>query len=137
MPATRTRSIRFPIAVHEGLELQLHNGVVGYENVNELHVGLARYQLICGGSHPITEAIARLRKSDQDVIDAFLRECAARGISQRGSLLRHLIAGTHDPSTAEEKAARLPQDLLHLARRWRKGEEVFSEITGPDELPPQ
>ena len=64
-----------------------------------------------------------MHAEDQDVIDDFLLEIARRGLTLRGQFLHHLIrealSGTTAP-TEQEIAHLLPQELLRMAKEWKR-----------------
>jgi hypothetical protein len=117
------KSIAIPQPVRDGLCAQIDNGTLEYPSENAAWIGLARYQLLIGKPHPVTVAISRMHADDQDTIDDFLQEIATRGLALRGMLLERLIRqaidGSQEPS-CQETAELVPQELLKLAREWRK-----------------
>ena len=132
MPRSTKRSMTIPNPVRDGLAAQIRTGILGYPSENAAWIGLARYQLLIGKPHPVTTAIAFMHQSDQDVIDDFLLAIASRGLALRGTLLDHLIKkaidGNGEPNT-QETAALVPQELLNLAKEWRKSpEEVLTRL---------
>lgn len=126
MSRSTKKSITVPNPIREGLVIQLKGGILDYPSENAAWIGLVRYQLLSGKPHPITAAIARMHADDQDVIDDFLLEIAKRGLTLKGQLLSHLIrealTGTSTP-TEQEIANLLPQELLKMAKEWRKKPE--------------
>ena len=64
-----------------------------------------------------------MHADDQDVIDDFLLEIATRGLALRGvfleRLIRQAIDGSEEP-TCQGTAELVPQELLKLAREWKK-----------------
>jgi hypothetical protein len=126
MSRSTKKSITVPNPIREGLVIQLKGGILDYPSENAAWIGLVRYQLLSGKPHPITAAIARMHPDDQDVIDDFLLEIAKRGLTLKGQLLSHLIreaiTGTSEP-TEQEIANLLPQELLRMAKEWRKKPE--------------
>lgn len=104
-----------------------------YPSENAAWIGLARYQLICGKPHPLTEPIARMHPDEQDVIDDFLLEIANRRLGLKGQLLERLIArvinGDENPSS-EVVNRLLPHELLRMAKDWRRGNFDFGELEG-------
>ena len=126
MSRSTKKSITVPNPIREGLQVQLKEGTLDYPSENAAWIGLVRYQLLSGKPHPITSAIARMHADDQDVIDDFLLEIAKRGLTLKGQLLSHLIrealTGTSTP-TEQEIANLLPQELLKMAKEWRKKPE--------------
>jgi hypothetical protein len=117
------KSITVPNPVREGLASQIKSGILDYPSENAAWIGLARYQLLIGKPHPVTVAISRMHADDQDVIDDFLQEIATRGLALRGVFLERLIHraidGSEEP-TSQGTADLVPQELLKLAREWRK-----------------
>jgi hypothetical protein len=117
------RSVTVPNPVREGLASQIKSGILDYPSENAAWIGLARYQLLIGKPHPVTAAISRMHADDQDVIDDFLQEIATRGLALRGVFLERLIHraidGSQEP-TCQGTADLVPQELLKLAREWRK-----------------
>jgi hypothetical protein len=96
-------------------------------------IGPTRYQLLSWKPHPITAAIARMHPDNQDVIDDFLLEIAKRWLTLKGQILSHLIrealTGTTTP-TEQEIANLLPQELLKMAKEWRKNlEKVIAALS--------
>ncbi len=124
MSRSTKKSITVPNPIREGLQVQLKEGILDYPSENAAWIGLVRYQLLSGKPHPITSAIARMHAGDQDVIDDFLLEIAKRGLTLKGQLLSHLIreALTSTP-TEQEIGNLLPQELLKMAKEWRKKPE--------------
>ena len=117
------KSIAIPQPVRDGLSAQIDKGTLDYPSENAAWIGLARYQLLIGKPHPVTAAISRMHADDQDAIDDFLLEIATRSLALRGMLLdrliRQAIDGSHEP-TCQGTAELVPQELLKLAREWRK-----------------
>ena len=117
------KSIAIPQPVRDGLCAQIDNGTLDYPSENAAWIGLARYQLLIGKPHPVTVAISRMHADDQDTIDDFLQEIATRGLALRGVFLERLIHraidGSQEP-TCQGTADLVPQELLKLAREWRK-----------------
>ena len=126
MPRSSKKSIAVTHPVRTGLLAQLKAGILDYPSENAIWMGLARYQLIIGKPHPVTAAIARMHADDQDAIDDFLLEIASRGLSLKGQFLERLvalgIARCQNP-TEQEVTELLPDELLAMARRWRKDPE--------------
>lgn len=131
MPRSEKRSLTIPHPVREGLRLQLERGVVAYPSENACWIGLARYQLLHGGAHPITSEIARFHETEQDVIDDFLLELNRRGHSLAGQFMRHLaervVAGLPEPDP-DQVIRRQAREILDLARRWQQGEDVWESF---------
>jgi len=126
------KSIAIPQPVRDGLCAQIDNGTLDYPSENAAWIGLARYQLLIGKPHPVTVAIARMHADEQDVIDDFLLEVATRGLALRGMflerLIRQAIDGSQEP-TSQGTAELIPNELLKLAREWRKRpEEVMARL---------
>ena len=126
------KSITVPNPVREGLNLQIDSGILDYPSENAAWIGLARYQLLIGKPHPVTAAIARMHADDQDVIDDFLLEIASRRLNLRGRLLSRLIHrainGCSQPNEQEVEQL-VPQELLKMAREWRKHpEQVMARL---------
>jgi hypothetical protein len=131
------KSITVPNPVREGLASQIKSGILDYPSENAAWIGLARYQLLIGKPHPVTVAISRMHPDDQDVIDDFLLEIATRGLSLRGVFLERLIHraidGSNEP-TCQGTADLVPQELLKLAREWRKNPaDVIDRLTANSE----
>jgi hypothetical protein len=126
MSRSTKKSITVPNPIREGLQVQFKAGILDYPSENAAWIGLVRYQLLSGKPHPITAAIARMHADDQDIIDDFLLEIAKRGLTLKGQLLSHLIrealTGISVP-TEQEIANLLPQELLKMAKEWRKKPE--------------
>lgn len=126
------KSIAIPQPVREGLRAQVKNGLLNYPSENAAWIGLARYQLVIGKPHPLTVAISRMHQDDQDVIDDFLVEVAERGLTLKGQflarLIREAIEGSKEP-TDQEVTELLPQQLLGMAKEWRrKPEKVLRRL---------
>lgn len=132
MARSTKKSITVPNPVREGLIAQLKDGTLDYPSENSAWIGLARYQLLIGKPHPVTAAIARMHSEDQDVIDDFLLDVAQRGLTLRGQLLSRMIHQALDGSsgpTEQEISGMLPQELLRMAKEWRKNpEKVVAEL---------
>ena len=133
------KSIAIPQPVREGLNLQIDSGILDYPSENAAWIGLARYQLLIGKPHPVTAAIARMHADDQDVIDDFLLEIASRRLNLRGRLLSRLIHrainGCSQPNEQEVEQL-VPQELLKMAREWRKHpEQVMGRLAANAEDP--
>lgn len=126
MSRSTKKSITVPNPIREGLVTQIKAGILDYPSENAAWIGLVRYQLLSGKPHPITAAIARMHHDDQDVIDDFLLEIAKRGLTLKGQLLSRLIrealTGTTTP-TEQEIANLLPQELLKMAKEWKRSPE--------------
>lgn len=126
MARSTKKSITVPNPVREGLTTQIERGILDYPSENAAWIGLARYQLLVGKPHPVTVGIARMHQEDQDTIDDFLLEIATRGLALRGQFLSHLIrrsiAGDGTPNEQEVQSL-VPQELLKMAREWRKHPE--------------
>ena len=129
MPRSTKKSITVPNPVREGLIEQVKGGILEYPSENAAWIGLARYQLLIGKPHPVTAAVARMHADDQDVIDDFLLDVSQHGVSLRGQFLsrvvRRAIEGCDDPAE-QEVSALVPQELLRMAREWRRGQSVVS-----------
>lgn len=133
MARSSKKSIAVPNPILDGIKHQLSNNVISYPSENSAWVGLARYQLIVGKDHPITEQIARMHKDDQDMIDDLLAEVARRKLSLRGQFLKYLVYHvTEDEDEPFEfdavTAELIPSHLLDMAKRFARGEDVFEEI---------
>ena len=133
MPRSSKKSIAVTHPVRTGLLAQLKAGILAYPSENAIWMGLARYQLLIGKPHPVTAAIARMHADDQDAIDDFLLEIASRGLSLKGQFLERLvalgIARCQNP-TEQEVTELLPDELLRLAKAWRKDPEgVLASLT--------
>jgi hypothetical protein len=133
------KSITVPNPVREGLNLQISEGVLDYPSENAAWIGLARYQLLIGKPHPVTAAIARMHADDQDTIDDFLLEIASRRLNLRGRLLSRLIHrainGCSQPNEQEVEQL-VPQELLKIAKEWRKHpEQVMARLAANAEDP--
>jgi hypothetical protein len=132
MARSTKKSITVPNPVREGLNIQIERGILDYPSENAAWIGLARYQLLVGKPHPVTVGIARMHQEDQDTIDDFLLEIATLGLTLKGRFLSHLIRQTIHGVTqpTEQEVERLvPQQLLDLARKWRKQpEEVIAQL---------
>ena len=67
-----------------------------------------------------------MHADDQDAIDDFLLAIASRGLTLKGQFLEKLvalgIARCQNP-TEQEVTELLPDELLAMARRWRKDPE--------------
>lgn len=117
------KSLAIPQPVREGLRAQVQNGLLEYPSENAAWIGLARYQLVIGKPHPLTVAISRMHQDDQDVIDDFLLEIAERGLTLKGQFLERLIRQALESSkqpTDQEITDLLPQELLAMAKEWRR-----------------
>ncbi len=73
-----------------------------------------------------------MHQHDQDIIDDFLLEIATSGLALRGTfldvLIRRAIDGCPEP-TCQEAAGLVPQELLNLAREWKKRpDEVLARL---------
>ena len=116
----------FGLYAHGGLTPGVVECFVCYPSENAAWIGLAHYQLLIGKPHPVTAAIARMHADDQDVIDDFLLEIASRRLNLRGHLLSRLIRqaiyGCSQPNEQEVEQL-VPQELLKMAREWRKNPE--------------
>lgn len=143
MSRSTKRSITVPVPVREGLKLQIKEGIIEYPSENAAWIGLARSQLLVGKPHPVTAVIARMYPADQDVIDDFLLEIAAKRINLHGRLLAQVdqeaICRWSSPNgqTVEQI---LPQEILKLAREWRKHPKrvmarLAAEADGPIWIP--
>ena len=134
MPRSTKATLRLPGPIREGLRLQIESGLLKYPSENAVYVGLARYQLIVGKPHAITEAIAHLHENDQDTIDDFLLELNRRGLSLRGQFLQRLIERVVKglPAPSEPEVARVTaSEVLRLAKRWQRGDErVWNDVQG-------
>lgn len=134
MPAMRKTSapsITVPNPVCEGLTQQMADGTLDYPSENAAWIGLARYQLLLGQSHPVTTAIARMHPEDQEVIDDFLLDVARSGITLRSQLLMRLIqqaiAGSTRPNE-QEVATLVPAELLKTAKQWQRGDLKLADL---------
>ncbi len=126
MSRSTKRSITIPTPVRESLVHQIRSGILDYPSENAAWIGLARYQLLIGKPHPVTAAIARMHADDQDAIDDFLLEIASRGLSLKGQFLEKLVAlgiARCDHPNQQEVTELLPDELLRLAKAWRKAPE--------------
>ena len=126
MPRSAKRTITIPHPVREALLDQYEEGILDYRSENGAWIGLARYQLIVGKPHPITAAIDRMRQSDQDTIDDFLHEVSRRRLNLKGQFLEKLVAlgvARCQNPTEQEVTELLPDELLRLAKAWRKAPE--------------
>jgi hypothetical protein len=133
------KSIAIPQAVRDGLSSQIESGILDYPSENAAWIGLARYQLLIGKPHPVTVAIARMHQQDQDIIDDFLLEIASRRLNLRGCLLSRLIHqaihGCAQPNE-QEVGQLVPQELLKMAREWRKTpEKVMARLAANAQEP--
>jgi hypothetical protein len=133
------KSIAIPQSVRDGLASQIESGILDYPSENAAWIGLARYQLLIGKPHPVTVAIARMHQHDQDIIDDFLLEIALRRVNLRGRLLSRLIHqsihGCAQPNEQEVEQL-VPQELLKMAREWRKTpEKVMARLAANEQDP--
>lgn len=130
MSRSEKRSLTIPVPVRAGLRLQLDRSVPDYPSENACWIGLARYQLLYGGPHPITSAIARFHPQDQDLIDDFLLELNERGLALRGQFMRHIaervVGGLPEPNP-EEIVRLQATEILGVAKRWKDGNDVWKE----------
>ena len=106
-------------------------GILDYPSVSAAIGGLTRYAAIHGGPHPLTSAIAHFHESDQDAIDDFILELVKRGQPLAGSFLRamtvQICKGLDEPK-AEEVTRLQAAELLDLAKRAQRGEDVWAEL---------
>ena len=126
MPRSSKKSIAVTHPVRTGLLAQLKAGILAYPSENAIWMGLARYQLLIGKPHPVTAAIARMHPDDQDAIDDFLLAIASRGLSLKGQFLERLVAlgiARCDHPNQQEVTELLPDELLRLAKAWKKDPE--------------
>jgi len=65
---------------------------LGYRTKADYRRGLARFDLLVQGLHPVTLAIAQMPVAEQDRIDAELLELTKKGVGNRGELFTHIIA---------------------------------------------
>ncbi len=134
MPRSSKKSIAVTHPVRNGLLAQMKAGVLDYPSENAAWIGLARYQLIVGKPHPITAAIDRMRQPDQDVIDEFLHEVSRRRLTLKGQFLEKLVAlgiARCQHPNQQEVTELLPDELLRLAKAWRKEpEKVIASLAG-------
>ena len=132
MPRSAKKSVAIPHPNLDGLKEQQKRRLFRYPSDNALIVGLIRYQLIIGKSHPITEEIARMHPEDQDTIDDFLLELNKRGLSLGGSFLEHVVERTvsEEKNPDTETIIRLQASkILELANRLRDGDsELWEEL---------
>lgn len=130
MSRSSKRSITVPNPVRDAIKSHLSDGTLDYPSENAAWVGLARYHLICGQGHPLTEPIARMHADDQDIIDDFLSWCAENGHNLKGRLLDNIVrrvqAGKPGMDISGEKMnTLLPDELLKMAKRWKNGEVIL------------
>lgn len=122
MARSARKTVAVPNPIRDGLNHQIENGTLSYASENAAWVGLARYQLIVGKPHPLTEAIARMPQQEQDLIDDYLCHVAQSGESLKGQLLakmiRDAVDGSEDP-TGQDIQSLLPEQLLKMAKQWR------------------
>ena len=126
MSRSTKRSITIPTPVRESLVHQIRSGILDYPSENAAWIGLARYQLLIGKPHPVTATIARMHPDDQDAIDDFLLAIASRSLSLKGQFLERLVAlgiARCDHPNQQEVTELLPDELLRLAKAWRKAPE--------------
>lgn len=128
---SKKRSITLTNAVAEGITIQLERGAPNYPSENALWVGLARYQLIHGGDHPLTSEIARFRQQDQDDVDDFLLELTKRRLNLAGQFMR-VVAERVAKGIAEPEPSQIVRfqvrEILELARKWKAGEDVWTSL---------
>ena len=82
----------------------------------------------------ITAPIAWMHPGDQDVIDGFLEALALSGFALKGQFLQRLVdlgVARCDNSNSQEATQLLPDELLKLARAWKKEpEKVIASLEG-------
>lgn len=124
MPRSKKKSVSIPHPVVDGLSAHMERGLVNYPSSNAFLVGLARYQLIVGSSHPLTEPISRMHPDDQDIIDDYLLHMAETAdFSNKGILLDRIvtrIVGDHESPSSEVVNRLLPHELLKMAKEWKE-----------------
>ena len=134
MPRSSKKSIAVTNPVRNGLLAQMKAGILAYPSENAIWMGLARYQLIVGKPHPITAPIAWMHPGDQDVIDDFLEALALSGFNLKGQFLQRLVdlgVARCDNPNSQEVTQLLPDELLKLARAWKKDPQgVISSLAG-------
>lgn len=64
---------------------------LGYRTKADYRRGLARFDLLVQGLHPVTLAISQMPLDEQDRIDAELLELTKKGVGNRGELFAHII----------------------------------------------
>ena len=86
----------------------------------------------------MSAAIALIHQRHQDLSDDFLHAIATNGIGLRGQflsrLIRQAISGGDLP-TEQEVASLVPQELLKMAKEWKRNpEKVITRLSGKAEM---
>lgn len=80
-----------------GAAVKARAKALGYPSVSAYYKGLARYDMLVQGAHPITLPWAALSLAEQDGIDAKVLKLTQSGVGERGQLLRHIVGKEKQP----------------------------------------
>lgn len=69
---------------------------LGYPSISAYYKGLARYDMLVQGPHPMTLPWAHLSMAKQDEIDAKVLRLTQTGVGERGQLLRRIMGRRKD-----------------------------------------
>ena len=86
------KSIRIPPDLEEATEGRWRQ--LGYATFAQYVRALIRYDLMCGGDHPLTLPVSQMPLEKQDKLDSFLLRLSKRGGSVRGQLFESIMDGS-------------------------------------------